>query len=278
MAPQFQQAGIRLWLYLAPPSETVPDPYGSDYVTWATQCATIAKTYPCVAGLCIDDFCNTKNHTTFTTTHCQSMMTAAHAIDPQLSLLVTGYYTDQTTYFANYIKKGVVDGVIFPYYVRESNNNCFTDTTSLKSEFSSYRTWLDTQTTAGGLTGKMPLITMVYASTLSFATDSPTPTYVSTCLTSGLQATASGSACGVCTYCLPKDQPAFVGAVAGVYSTIPEPGTLVLLGMAGLGLLASAWRKRQNVGCWTADGGRDDGSLRRPISAKGDFSFDGDLS
>jgi hypothetical protein len=50
MAPEFQKAGIRLWLYLTPPSETPPAPFGNDYVRWATECAALAKQYPIIQG------------------------------------------------------------------------------------------------------------------------------------------------------------------------------------------------------------------------------------
>jgi hypothetical protein len=41
----------------------------------------------------------------------------------------------------------------------------------------------------------------------------------------------------------------YAGAYIGPsfeYTTVPEPGTLVLLGMGGLGLLAYAWRRRRS--------------------------------
>ena len=66
MAPQFQKANINLWLYLTPPSEGVPDPFGDDYVRWAIECAKLAKQYPVIKGICIDDFNATVNIEKFT--------------------------------------------------------------------------------------------------------------------------------------------------------------------------------------------------------------------
>ena len=90
MAPEFQKVGIRLWLYLTPPSEGVPDPYGDDYLRWAVECAKVAQQYPVVKGICIDDF--NGNVGKFTPAYCKEMMSEAHKIASQLSFLVVCYF------------------------------------------------------------------------------------------------------------------------------------------------------------------------------------------
>lgn len=211
MAPEFQKAGIRLWLYLTPPSEGVPEPYGDDYLRWAVECAGVAKQHPIVKGICIDDF--NGNVGKFTPAYCKEMMLEAHKIAPQVSFLVVCYFGYQES-IKPHVTAGVIDGVIFPYFYPHKN---LSDTTALLPQITAYRTWLDEQTAVGGLVNKMPLVVMVYAVKHSQSSDHPTPAYVKNCLEIGLAATEKGVTSGVVTYCLPKDNPEFVKSVAEVY-------------------------------------------------------------
>jgi hypothetical protein len=211
MAPQFQKAGIGLWLYLTPPSEGVPEPFGGDYLRWAAECAGVAKQYPIVKGICIDDF--NGNVRKFTPAYCKRMMREAHKTAPHLSLLVVCYFGYQKA-IAPHVEAGAIDGVIFPYFYPHKN---LSDTTKLLPQIRALRGWLDERTGKGGLTGKMPLVVMIYAQRHSQSRDKPTPTYVRKCLEIGLDATTNSLADGVVTYCLPKDSPSFVKGVATAY-------------------------------------------------------------
>ena len=212
MAPEFQKANRGLWLYLIPPSrEDVPDPFGGDYVRWAVECAKIASAYPAVKGLCIDDFNGVAK--TLTPAYCKQMMDEAHKIAPHLALLVVCYFGYENT-IAAHVEAGAVDGVIFPYFYPHKN---LADTSKLRPQIEAYRAWLDERTESGGLIGKMPLVVMVYAERHSESRDTPTPAYVRECLQSGLQSTEEGLADGVVTYCLPKDNPAYVRGVGEIY-------------------------------------------------------------
>ncbi len=211
MVPEFQKAGINLWLYLTPPSEGVPEPYGDDYTRWAVECAALAKQYPVVKGICIDDFKGNVNK--FTPEYCQAMMGDAHKIAPHLALLVVCYYGYQET-IAPHVKAGAFDGVILPYFYPHKN---LSDTSFLMPQIETYRSWLDEHTAAGGLAGKMPLVLMVYGTKHSASPDEPTPAYIGKCLEIGLEATDKGIVSGVVTYCLPKDKPDFVKSVGEVY-------------------------------------------------------------
>ncbi len=219
MAPEFQKAGIRLWLYLIPPSRTdSPDPFGADYVRWAVECAKVASRYPVVKGLCIDDFNGAVK--TLTPAYCKQMMEEAHKVAPHLALLVVCYFGYEKTITAH-VEAGAIDGVVFPYFYPHRN---LRDTKKLRPQIESYRAWLDERTQAGGLHGKMPLVLMVYAEPHSESRDKPTPAYVKECLQTGLVATTEGLTDGVVTYCLPKDQPAYVRSVAEVYAgRLPNP-------------------------------------------------------
>jgi len=213
MALQFQEAGIRLWLCLTPPSEGVPEPYGEDYVKWALACSEPAKRYPIIQGICMDDF--NGNVKKFTPVFCQEMMNAAHKNAPHLSLLVVCYYGYQET-IQPHVEAGAIDGVIFPYFYPHKN---LSDTSRLLPQITTYREWLNEQTKKGGYSKIMPLMLMVYGVRHSQSTDAPTPDYVKECLEIGLQATKDGLASGVVTYCLQKDKADFVAAVASVYTS-----------------------------------------------------------
>ncbi len=211
MAPEFQKANIRLWLYLTPPSEEVPDPYGEDYVRWAVECAKVAKQYPMVKGICIDDF--NGNVKKFTPAYCRQMMDEAHKTAPDLSLLVVCYFGYEKNIKAH-VAAGAIDGVIFPYFYPQKN---LSDTTKLRPQIESYRAWLDERTQAGGLARKMPMVVMVYGRKHSESRDSPTPGYVRECLEIGLKSTEEGLTDGVVMFCLPKDNPLFINPVAEVF-------------------------------------------------------------
>ena len=213
MAPEFQKAGIRLWLYLTPPSETPPAPFGKDYVRWAKECATLARQYPIIQGLTLDDF--NGNVKTFTPDYCRQMMAAAHKLAPRLSLFVICYYGYADPFLAPHVRTGAIDGIIWPYFHPHKNH---TNTTNLFPQAAKYRSWLDEQTRAGGLPRSMPLIVMVYGSKIAKAPQACTPPYVQECLKEGLRAVRAGYADGVMTYCLPKDNSEFVAAVKKNYA------------------------------------------------------------
>ena len=68
----------------------MPDPFGADYVRWAVECAKVARQFPMLKGICIDDFNGAVKH--FTPSYCKQMMAEAHKISPHLALLVVCYF------------------------------------------------------------------------------------------------------------------------------------------------------------------------------------------
>lgn len=210
MAPLFQQAGIRLWLYLTPPSEKPPEPFGNDYVRWAKECALIAKKHPVVQGIAMDDF--NGNVKTFTPEYCQKMMTEARAIAPDMLLYVICYYGYADPFIKPHVQARAIDGVICPYYAPHRNHS---NTQDLYPQAVKFRGWLDEQT-AG--TARMPIIWMVYGTKVAKAPDACTPGYVRDCLAQALKATREGYADGAMTYCLPKDKKDFVDAARTSFS------------------------------------------------------------
>jgi hypothetical protein len=213
MAPVFQQAGIRLWLYLTPPSEGFPEPFGSNYVRWASECALLAKQYPIIRGITMDDF--NGNVKFFTADYCKTMMAEARRIAPNLSLFVICYYGYADPFLMPHVRTGAIDGIILPYYHPHKNHH---NTTNLYPQAVQSRAWLDEQVRLGGRTERVPLILMVYGTKITKAPDACTPAYVQECLSQGLRATRDGYADGVMTYCLPKNNPDFVKAVRVNYT------------------------------------------------------------
>ena len=104
--------------------------------------------------------------------------------------------------------------MIFPYFYPHKNHS---DTSKLLPQIKVYRKWLDKCTKKGGLSGKMPLVVMVYAIKHTQSPDDPKPAYIKECIDIGLTATSNGLADGAVTYCLPKHKPQFVEAVSKAY-------------------------------------------------------------
>jgi hypothetical protein len=221
LAEECEAAGVRLWLYLPPPTgKPPPEPFLYDYVRWARECAKIAKKYRAVAGICIDDFCtnlyNVPPEPSFTPDYCKQMMDQARAIAPHMKLFVVAY-ADKKGALAKHVESGAIDGVVFPYLPDYD----LTTTDTLMAQIEEFRASLNEFTNHAGLCRRVPLVVMVYATKYVGATGAPTPEYVKTCVRIALEATRRGLADGVVTYCLPKSTKLFVDAVALAYRAVP---------------------------------------------------------
>jgi hypothetical protein len=134
--PAAQAAQLDVWLYLTPPSENTPPtgyvPYGTNYVTWATETAKLAQQYPVLKALAIDDFYG--NQSFFTPFYVSTMMNAAHAWCTNLIFVPVNYDLSHSRNnptrvispaFANNYGP-YCGGVIFPY-LNWTNMNDFSD-------------------------------------------------------------------------------------------------------------------------------------------------------
>jgi hypothetical protein len=133
-APAAEKAGIKVWVYVVPPSECFRDavpvkrgrcsePFELDYVAWATAVAQLSVQHPNVVAWAIDDFPLGNNAQLFTPEYMQRMADAQDAINPHLGFYTTAYLgqlTDPNFYprYAPYI-----DGVIYPYLGGDGANN-----------------------------------------------------------------------------------------------------------------------------------------------------------
>jgi hypothetical protein len=208
MAPEFQANGLNLWAYLVPPSEPPdPDPFGHDYIRWGEQIATIAREYPVVQGMVVDDFNGNTN--LFTVDYLAQIVARARAIHPSFQFFATSYY-GHTQSFQHHVARGMVDGLVFAYLLPHRDHST---TATLRAQIEELRTWLD----ANSPMKRVKLVVMIYASKHSQAPTGPTTAYVRECLEIARQATWEGLANGAVTYVLPKANQGFLDAVKDVY-------------------------------------------------------------
>jgi hypothetical protein len=124
-----QQANIKVWVYLCPPSEASTGsprydpalpPYQWDYPAWAQHIAEYSLTYPNLVGYTMDDFIanSTKKlwSTYFTPQYAAQMVNAGKAVNPALKFSPIMYYPDMVGLDAQVAPyRSLLDGVIFPY-------------------------------------------------------------------------------------------------------------------------------------------------------------------
>lgn len=131
-----QTAGIDVWVYLVPPSESyaggkgvpVPNrvstygPFDWNYHTWAIQIATLAADYPNLRAIAIDDFggntaeWGSQYSFRFTKPYVADMLADAREIAPWLELYPVLYYFQFHGNFAiSSYYRDVVDGYVSVY-------------------------------------------------------------------------------------------------------------------------------------------------------------------
>jgi hypothetical protein len=116
--PQARQAGLQVWAYLVPPSESPPvagqysEPFRLDYVLWGQEIAQLSLTETNLVGWVIDDFY--ANSSLFTPAYVSNMQAQAKQINPQLAFRPLLYFDDVTPEFvADY--GPLIDGAVVAY-------------------------------------------------------------------------------------------------------------------------------------------------------------------
>lgn len=113
--PAAQRAGINVWVYLVPPTESrikYAHPFRTDYMRWATELAKLSVRYPCLQAWVIDDFF--ANLKLFTPEYVKQLQQAAHAINPNFRFFPDFVLNNINAQVAD--KYGpVIDGVVAPY-------------------------------------------------------------------------------------------------------------------------------------------------------------------
>lgn len=195
--PAAQAAGINVWLYLAPPTEISGSypPYGTDYVTWATQAGMLAQRYPALTGLAIDDF-DSNETTPFTPSYVNSMMAAAHAYSPGMAFLPVNYDSSHDNNIGKTISTTFVNaygqycsGVIFPYLNWSGNNGDYSGEAANISKNAS-------------ILGSIPMIVMIYDG--GYGTWTPDANYLTQANIIAQSAVAAGKAKGIIQYKMDK--------------------------------------------------------------------------
>lgn len=116
--PKAAPTGLRVWVYLVPPSESPPnaanysEPFRLDYGRWGEEIARLSLTYTNVAAWVMDDFY--VNRGVFTPDYVRSMQARAKAVNPKLAFLPLMYFPELSPSFM--VSYGsLIDGVVAAY-------------------------------------------------------------------------------------------------------------------------------------------------------------------
>lgn len=192
-----QQAGIKVWVYLVPPSECDPtawcsDPYQKNYVEWAQAIAKLSVKYTNLTAWAIDDFTNGQNSALFTPSYMQEIKQATDAINPNLALYTTAYYPTATSdaFYKEYAP--YIDGIIFPY--RDWPDANTQNAVDLAPE-------LDAVSDDAGKYGVHVMLEIYTGRYSTF--DEPTVSYVQATMSTGLRYAGEGKIQGIISYGTP---------------------------------------------------------------------------
>jgi hypothetical protein len=117
--PRAAKAGIDVWVYLVPPSESAPkygsqyvEPFRLDYYRWAEEIARLSVRHTNLTAWVIDDFY--ANHEFFTPAYVREMQARAKRINPRLAFLPLMYFDEIQPKFTDQYRD-VIDGAVVAY-------------------------------------------------------------------------------------------------------------------------------------------------------------------
>jgi hypothetical protein len=117
--PRAAEAGIKVWVYLVPPSESPPqygqgfsEPFRLDYHRWAEEIARLSLRHTNLTAWVIDDFY--ANHQLFTPAYLREMQARAKRLNPRLAFLPLMYFNEITRQFVDDYHD-MIDGVVVAY-------------------------------------------------------------------------------------------------------------------------------------------------------------------
>lgn len=193
--PAAQKAGIQVWVYLVPPSESIvkaSEPFGTDYVAWFRAVGRLSRHYPNLKGIIIDDF----NHNLefFHPDYLKKMRDAGKAENPRLLFFPQIYYPVITP---EWIKKyrPWIDGIVMAF--RDDHYRNTQNIERLGRQIDHVE--------AVTRPFRLPFILMVYTSRLSATPANPSVQYVENSLKIALLRQRVGQIHGLVTYVLHKE-------------------------------------------------------------------------
>ncbi|WP_020577011.1 hypothetical protein [Actinopolymorpha alba] len=198
-APAAAEAGIDVWIYLVPPSETdraggrASRPYVMDYLAWSRACAELSLEHPNVKAWGIDDF--EFNQDTFTTEYVAHMRKISRDINPELAFYLCTYYHAATN--AEFLAKygPHLDLVLYP----------FLDGHNLNTQVAgSVGQCLD-DIRAAVAPHDLDVVLLVYTGRFLDAWYEPTDDYSAAAVRTGLEYARDGRIAGVTAYGLQLD-------------------------------------------------------------------------
>ncbi|MFI5385406.1 MAG: hypothetical protein ACHQ50_04715 [Fimbriimonadales bacterium] len=117
--PEARKHGIRVWVYLTPPSEQPPidrsygydEPFRMDYERWGRELARLSLEEPNLVGWCIDDFPIDNNMKVLTPAYLGKAVEGARRINPKFAFMPCVY--EMTGGRAERLRayKGIFDGI-----------------------------------------------------------------------------------------------------------------------------------------------------------------------
>lgn len=198
--PAAADAGIDVWPYIVPPSETREDgrasrPFVTDYVGWATAIAELSLEYPNLTAWSIDDFEFDVNAELFTPEYMTRMRRAQDAVNPGLGFLTCAYWRAATSESFLDTYAPFVDGIVYPFLDGPNDNTVVA---------SSLPGCLDA-ILAVTKPRDLALVLLVYAGRFLDSPAQPHEDYVAEAVRIGMEYAARGDIAGVTAYGTPLD-------------------------------------------------------------------------
>ena len=189
--PLAREKKIRVWVCLAPPTESPPhpnkrfsEPFRLNFERWAVEIAHLSLREPNLVAWTIDDFTDNIATGSFGVERMRRIIGDARRINPKLAFVPCCYYNDTVSRLVKDYS-GLFDGLVLPY-LHESAGRNLTDPSLVADEVKKIK----------GLVGpSVPVIVCVYATAHS-RYGGTTPEYVRQVMVSARQC-----ADGVQVYC-----------------------------------------------------------------------------
>jgi hypothetical protein len=206
-APAAAAAGIDVWVYLVPPTETSRDgvrasrPYLMDYLAWARACAELSVEQPNVKAWGIDDF--EFNQHLFTSEYVGKMRDIAREINPDLAFYLCTYFRAATDreFLGKYGPH--LDFVLYPFLDGHNANTLVAD--SVQPDLDAIRTAV--------APWDLDVVLLVYTGRFLDAWSEPTPEYAAAAVRGGLEYARQGLIAGVTAYGLQLDDAPTISSI-----------------------------------------------------------------